>query len=1503
MATKKKVSLDIAIDGEAEYKQALQSLNSQLKTLGTESKKLSAIYAEDANSYDALVAKSKLLAAQQSELAEKTEKLRNAVKAAQDAQTKWGERKSALSAKLEELKNKTASTAEEQEKLNKKMAAAESTLARHAENIEYAARREQTYTQQLNLAEAELATLNREIDKNNTYLQEAATSADGTAHSIDKYGNEVKGAAEDTKSFANAADLLAQAIVASGAIEGAEKLRDAIVDTAKASIEYESAFAGVRKTVDGTAEELAAISDGIKGMATEIPIATTELAGIAEAAGQLGIETGSILGFTEVMAQLGVTTNLSSTEAAESLAKFANITKMSESQYSNLGSSIVALGNNFATTEADIVAMATRLASTGEVVGLTEPQILAVATALSSVGIEAEAGGSAFSKLLKTIETAVESGSESVENYARIAGKSVEEFSAAWREDAVSALSDFIDGLGRLEGSGTSAITVLNDLGLNEVRLSNAVLALASSEGILTEALALSNSAWAENTALANEAAIRFETTESKIILLQNAVNNLKITMGDQLTAAIGEPLEALTDFVGGLDDFVQKYPGVTSAITALAAGFGALAVIGTVLPLVASLGSALVALPHGAAIAGIGALAVAVGTFAATLPKATTEVENLAKEIDAIGKQIDKTRESILDLKSANEEETAALKTEQEEINKAIQTVEELGKKTDITASESEILKTAMDKLNRSIPGLKLSYDNLNDSLEDTVYHLRLVASAQALVDEAVSKTELKESLEGMTSALESDVSSAKKARDDAQTLLDEKKELERQFFESRENQKQTEEALKPGESPWSPYSEDLKTLTEELADAEVKYSNAVGARDANKRKITELNSEIANLDKKYAETAEEIKKTNSKLFGDIDKTTDEASDAFDKFLTTVENSGKKSASALADYGEAFKAGFSVPFLTAINETASNSDEVLGAMMTRYRELVTTYGEGSEEVKAFVTGVNTTFAESAGAEDALVEGLKEYGIVVEETGKKAVTSTKVTKEAIDEAGKAIITHADTVKKNLETLTKEYDSAYKSAQSSLGGIGGLFGEVAFKTDKSISDMLSGLDSQANYFTGYMLNLQRASQIGIDEGLVAALADGSDESAGYLQKIIDEFNKVVLEFGEGSPEAEAFVTDFNTKFEATSKAKDALAATMAGIQTNFEERAGDILAQADDLITELSGYSGNAYDEVSKAVSETLTDIADGFTKFQVAAQEKSQGIIDAANYIKTGINTTLEVLPEEMKVAGQNVSLGLSEGILDKAGVLEDTVRRLAKEAIIGAAKDELGIRSPSKEAHKLGEYFDQGFGNGIRDEAYVVIDGMLYMINKLESASQSAAAAAGKSLGDTMVKSMTDALKAGQALREAAESGNLTVNGNKVQTAAQAGIPSLSGQAAADWNAEMKAMWGLPDNWTNQDITDWHNSGGFLNGNSGSSVSLEKAVEQAVKNESAGSQLVTVNRTGGYGKVTKYDPEWRSKSYSSGAEVVINQTFTGTTSAHQVKKAAEEGVKNAVYK
>lgn len=335
----------------------------------------------------------------------------------------------------------------------------------------------------------------------------------------------------------------------------------------KAAIDYESAFAGVKKTVDEVVDSNGKVtysyqdlSNGIRQMSKELPASAVEIANVAEAAGQLGIKTEDVLSFSRTMIDMGESTNLSATDAATAIAKIANITGLTADEYSRFGSSVVALGNNFATTESDIVNMTNRLAASGTLAGLTDQEILGLATAMSSVGIEAEAGGTAMTQTLTAIESAVASGSEELEGFARIAGVSAEQFSTTWKERPIEAIQSFIKGLGELDKKGESATLVLDELGLSGVRQSNMLKSLALASDKMTSAVDLSNRSWKENTALSNEANKRYETTESKLKMLKNEVTDVAIEFGGPLVDALRDGLQAGKPLIEMLANMAKNF-------------------------------------------------------------------------------------------------------------------------------------------------------------------------------------------------------------------------------------------------------------------------------------------------------------------------------------------------------------------------------------------------------------------------------------------------------------------------------------------------------------------------------------------------------------------------------------------------------------------------------------------------------------------------------------------------------------------------------------------------------------------------------------------------------------------------------------------------------------------------------------------------------------------------------------------------------------------------------
>lgn len=348
-------------------------------------------------------------------------------------------------------------------------------------------------------------------------------------------------------------NLLSDAI--KGAINGVQDLAQEVYNT---GVSFESAFAGVKKTVDETANtSYDDLNNALREMAQNMPAAYEEIAGVAEAAGQLGIATDNITDFTKVMVDLGNSTNLSAEMAASELAKFANVTKMSADDYDKLGSAIVDLGNNMATTEADIVNMSQRLGATASVAGIAQPDILALSAALSSVGVEAEAGGTAMATFIKKMQTAVETGGKKLTEFAEVAGMSEEAFAELFQKNGAQALDAFIRGLHRIDEEGGSALTTIQDMGFKEVRLSNAILALANNGDILTNAIQLSNNAWEENTALQEEAEKRYETTESKMQMLQNRVRDFYYELSQSLAGDFSSFMDL--DKIGDVLDRIKQ--------------------------------------------------------------------------------------------------------------------------------------------------------------------------------------------------------------------------------------------------------------------------------------------------------------------------------------------------------------------------------------------------------------------------------------------------------------------------------------------------------------------------------------------------------------------------------------------------------------------------------------------------------------------------------------------------------------------------------------------------------------------------------------------------------------------------------------------------------------------------------------------------------------------------------------------------------------------------------
>lgn len=505
-------------------------------------KKAQSALREAQQGQDALVNKLNAAKQAQAALQQEVDRLNAAYKAQKKATGENSDAANELGLELLEAQNALKKSSEEVKNLSKQVRDGENNLKKLGKSVDEIAGN-------LDNAEQELSGFRTKLGSANALLDSNAARLSAAGDAMQRYAQHVKEATEWQRELGNMLTLGVTMPVI-GAFGYA----------AKEAISFEDAFAGVEKTVDGSEAELALLEAQLVEMSHNIPVTAEELSNIAQSAGQLGIQLDTIGQFTETIAKLNSATNLGE-EGATILARIANITGMEQTgeNFERLGSAIVELGNTSATTESEIANMAMRLAGAGSQVGMSVSDILGISAALSSLGLQAEAGGSAISRVLTDMQLAVETGNESLQQFADVAGMTSAEFVAAFNEDAAGALAAFISGL----GSGTqSATQLLDQMGITEVVITDTLKRASNAEDLFASSIENANRAYEENVALTNEAEKRNQTMASRLTMVKNRVDTAARSLGNTLMPVLEEvagKVGEAADWFASLDEATVK--------------------------------------------------------------------------------------------------------------------------------------------------------------------------------------------------------------------------------------------------------------------------------------------------------------------------------------------------------------------------------------------------------------------------------------------------------------------------------------------------------------------------------------------------------------------------------------------------------------------------------------------------------------------------------------------------------------------------------------------------------------------------------------------------------------------------------------------------------------------------------------------------------------------------------------------------------------------------------
>lgn len=1259
MATRT-ITTKLALDGEAEYRASIKKINAELALHKSELEKVEAQYSASANSLEALQAKETALNGQQAALTRQYEAHSAMLERAENAQRLYSyqveqsQRKLAgAQAKLEELRQSEGDTSKAQAKLTAEIEKHQKALDDASVKSEKATNSILYYQKRINYTERDIADLNEKLKNNAKYQEEAHRSTDGCATSIDRYGR-------STKDAAGAVDVLSSALASAGITRGAKEIAQALWSCVEASIGFESAVTGVYKTVEGTPEQMEEITNGIKEMTTAIPATKEEIAAVAEAAGQLGIAREDILSFSRTMLDLGESTDMAADTAAKDLARIANITKTAGDGYSRMGSTVVALGNSAATSESEIVSMTTRLASAGTLAGLTVPEIMALATAMSSVGLEAEAGGTAMTQTLTAMEQAVVSGGRELEQYARIAGMSAAEFAAAWNEAPVTAIQAFIAGLGALDEQGESATLVLDELGLSGIRQGNMLKSLALASDTLASSVSLANQAWAENTALTEEANKRYETTESKLAMMGNAADNVKVAIGDALTPALGDLAEAGTDAFGIAADFIEANPWLVQALTGLTAGVTVLTVgvAGyTVAVKVSEKATTAfnLALNNCKAIAvasAITGLVVAVGAYVASTKQASDEVRDLTDSLEESHK--------------AYEETTGAIQKESDNVLATEAALESLAAVEVKSTAQKQAMADLVDQLNQSVPELNLAYDAQADSLNMTTASIRELAQAQAEQQLRSAEVERLSELYVEQAQIATDLAAAEYQLQEAQAALNAMQEAG--TYGAMGYEAETAAAEQAVTS--------ARKAVDDLTAAQNENQTAVESLEG---KYEDANASIEGIGSAAEETANQLEELTAASDGLTEKTKSLA-DEVDMLSTAMQEQQEKGSLSLNTTLELTDAGYAAAL--SINEETgaitlnkeayieiakAKLDEQIASLQTQQTSIQTAIQLKQEAMTALTDA--WAYAELKKAKDEL-DGLEgqskayEAQIAALEKLKSSLgsvtTATKATvsssKQAKTQAEKDLATYKE-LKATLDhekamdevsereyyAKLKEYRDQYLTADDNLDEYRKITEQI-YSYDKSLVDKETALWEE-----------QTKSLVSELEGRVKAVMDQQSRMEQSLSGYGGLFK----------------VDDGKMSLESIQDQIDAI---------NAYEEALDGLKDRDISDSLMEEVLGMDVDEATQYAQQLISMTEDQWEQYNTLWEEKQRRAVEVAekfyqdqlDTLKTEyddkLGKALSELTNTAFTSGQDTAQGLIDGLAAKESALYAKAKNMADE-------------------------------------------------------------------------------------------------------------------------------------------------------------------------------------------------------------------------------------------
>lgn len=969
---------------------------------------------------------------------------------------------------------------------------------------------------------------------------------------------------EGTDQASTAIDALAQALVAAGVTASVKAITEALMGCTQASMEFETAMAKVGTIADESQKPLGDMRNEILALSGETGKSVGELAEATYQAISASVATESAVDFVGTANKLAVGGFSDTTTAVDILTTAINAYGMSADDAAKISDVLITTQNLGKTSVAQLGA------SMGMVIPLAAAYNMDLEDLSASYAL-LTANGTQTAQATTYVKAALnELGSTSSVVGSTLKKKTGKTFAELMAEgnslgDVLQVLADSVDGdttaFNNMWSSSEAGVGMLSILNSGTSKYNSLVQAMEGSTGAATTAFEKMS-----------------ETGEFAQQRFQNAIENLKIAIGDELAPELMELQQSGADAMEWATEFVKEHPEVVAAVTALAAALAVLAaalvgllVVQQVTTAFTKFSAALLANPVGAVAVALTALTAAAVAFGAVMKDRTSESVKNRKAIDQCKDSYDELKDSMEEHAKERKESIKSAKTEAATYQNLADKLYELADKTNKTASDKAQMNTIVDQLNGAMPELGLSID-------ETTGALNKEKSAVDAVIDSMKQQALANAYQEQANKAASDLAEAQIQLSEAEEVLNDlRSQAVKKINEHNAAVQDGTESVQEMASSYAAAGEPVDKYALQL--------NALnGQIKEQKEVVAGLQGTTSEADERYKKIAEKayeyktaVEESNQGVADSATEMSDEVKQAYEDMKTSIQNNLKGVVNAYEDFsgGEEISAGDVVTHLkSAANGVDQWADNLItlagraGEGMTKeffsylvdlgpqsanlvkactemskkeLQDAVAAYSESggeaaeaySEKLAAIITNWDSTGQEIAqAAGEAGEKSGKEHtekaksGI---ESGQKEVT--EAAKKGGEEAGKeSQKATADGIQQNSGQVSQAASSSIRKAEdAALGYYNGFYnvganlmrGTVAGMTANSPAVEEAARAAVRNAVAGAKKegNIKSPSRVMRDEVgemLAAGMAVGIDEGRGDVEKSARNLAKVSVD---------------------------------------------------------------------------------------------------------------------------------------------------------------------------------------------------------------------------------------------------------------------------------------------------------------------------------------------------------------------------------------------------